>query len=138
MNKQDLLSLSRVRLSEARTLLGAGHYSGAYYLAGYAVECAIKACVAKQFRHHTVPDKELVAKFYQHSFENLLRIAGIWDELSREMKTNKKLSLNWTVVKDWSVDTRYRTTIAEHVAKDFVAAVSARKHGVLAWVKKCI
>jgi HEPN domain-containing protein len=29
-------------------LLEAGLYAGAYYLAGYAVECALKACIAKK------------------------------------------------------------------------------------------
>ena len=38
VNRKDLRLLARTRLAEAKTLLGAGHPDGAYYLAGYAVE----------------------------------------------------------------------------------------------------
>jgi HEPN domain-containing protein len=46
MHRNDLMRLSRLRIREARVLLEAGEFPGAYYLAGYAVECALKACVA--------------------------------------------------------------------------------------------
>ncbi len=39
----DFQSFSRIRVNEAKALLHLKHYSGAYYLAGYAVECALKA-----------------------------------------------------------------------------------------------
>ena len=35
------------RLREARALLGVRCWSGAYYLAGYAIECGLKACIIK-------------------------------------------------------------------------------------------
>jgi hypothetical protein len=38
VNRNDFRELPRARLREAEALLAAGHYSGAYYLAGYAVE----------------------------------------------------------------------------------------------------
>lgn len=47
VDRQDLQELSRVRLKEATALLKLGLFDGAYYLAGYAVECALKACIAK-------------------------------------------------------------------------------------------
>jgi hypothetical protein len=47
MDRKDLQSLSRWRLLEARALLRAGLPNGAYYLAGYSIECALKACIAK-------------------------------------------------------------------------------------------
>ncbi len=47
MNRIDLQQLARARLREAEALLNAGEWSGAYYLAGYAVECGLKACIAK-------------------------------------------------------------------------------------------
>jgi hypothetical protein len=37
-------------LQDAEALLQGGRYDAAYYLAGYAVECAIKACIANQTR----------------------------------------------------------------------------------------
>ncbi|HYP09337.1 MAG TPA: hypothetical protein VER03_24140 [Bryobacteraceae bacterium] len=47
MTRQDLQELAEMRLADAEALLVAGRYSGAYYLAGYAVECAIKAHVSR-------------------------------------------------------------------------------------------
>jgi HEPN domain-containing protein len=57
MDRKDLRALSRVRLSEARALFKAGLPDGAYYLAGYAVECALKACIAKETQRYEFPEK---------------------------------------------------------------------------------
>lgn len=37
--------LAEARLVEAKALLDVGKWDGAYYLAGYAVELALKACI---------------------------------------------------------------------------------------------
>jgi len=42
VNRKDLQNLARMRLAEANALLTAGLPDGAYYLAGYAVECALR------------------------------------------------------------------------------------------------
>jgi len=47
MNRNDFQQLADVRIDEAVVLLDQGKYDGAYYLAGYAVECSLKACIAK-------------------------------------------------------------------------------------------
>lgn len=57
MDRRDLQALSKARLIEAKALLRLGLNDGAYYLAGYAVECAIKACIAKGSLRHEFPDK---------------------------------------------------------------------------------
>jgi HEPN domain-containing protein len=49
--------MAMVRLKEANVLLRLGLSDGAYYLAGYAVECALKACIAKGTRRYEFPDK---------------------------------------------------------------------------------
>ena len=51
MNKSDFENLANIRIIEAEVLLYSGNYPGEYYLAGYAVECALKACIAKQVKH---------------------------------------------------------------------------------------
>jgi hypothetical protein len=45
MNRAELQQLARDRVRDAKALLAAHRWSGAYYLAGYAVECALKSCV---------------------------------------------------------------------------------------------
>jgi len=58
MKRTDFQDLSRLRMKEARRLFEAGCPEGAYYLAGYAAECAFKACIAKKTERFEFPDKE--------------------------------------------------------------------------------
>lgn len=88
MNRQDLQWLARTRLDEARVLLAAKKYDGAYYLAGYAVECALKACIAKQVRKFDFPDKKLALDSYSHDLEQLLSVAGLKQLHEQEKETN--------------------------------------------------
>jgi HEPN domain-containing protein len=76
MRRGDLRRLSRLRIHEARILLRAGGFQGAYYLAGYAVESALKACIAQQFQRHDIPDRKLVNDVYTHDMDKLLDLAG--------------------------------------------------------------
>lgn len=48
MNRRDLKNLALTRLKEVEVLLKNRQYSGADYLSGYVIECALKACIAKQ------------------------------------------------------------------------------------------
>lgn len=135
MNRLDLQALSRIRRREAATLLRAQHYAGAYYLLGYAIESAFKACIAKQTRRHDFPNKELANKAYSHNLETLLKLAGLEAELDADMRKNKALEVNWAVVKDWSEQTRYTTNISQTDASDLYSACTARKNGVLTWIR---
>ena len=51
MTRKDFQQLARVRLKEAKALLNLEHFACAYYLAGYVIECALKACIAKSLSH---------------------------------------------------------------------------------------
>ena len=136
MNRNDLQKISGIRLKEASTLLKSGYYAGAYYLAGYCIECGIKSCIAKQTKRHEFPNKELANKAWSHDLENLIGIAGLTRELQLEMKNNSALQLNWAIVKDWNEASRYDINISKSQAKDFYSACSARTDGILSWVKK--
>ena len=136
VNRLELHSLAKIRVKEAKVLLDNGHFEGAYYLLGYAVECALKACIAKQIKRHDFPDKKTVDESYTHKLEPLIRLAGLEIRLTEETKTNNKLATNWTIVKDWKEESRYRSSISEKTARDFYSAVTARKNGILAWIKK--
>ena len=59
MNRSDFQKLTELRITEARVLLESKCYEGTYYLIGYAVEFALKACIAKQTREYDFPDKNL-------------------------------------------------------------------------------
>jgi HEPN domain-containing protein len=135
MTKNDFQQLARIRLKEARILLSNGFYEGSYYLAGYAVECAIKACIAKNVKRFDFPDKELANKSYSHDLEQLIKLAGLQNQLDGLMKSNKKFEVNWTIVKDWSEQKRYSTQIPDIVAKEFYSALTARQNGIMVWLR---
>ena len=136
MNRGDLQNLSRIREKEAKVLLDNGCFAGAYYLLGYAVECTLKACIAKQIRRYDFPDRKLINDSYTHDLEKLLNISGLKNELERATRTNPNLAVNWAIVKDWSEQSRYSTGISEIMARDFHSAVTARRQGVLSWLRR--
>jgi HEPN domain-containing protein len=136
MNRADFQRLDQLRIREGKVLLDKGHHAGAYYLLGYAVECAIKACIAKKTREHDFPDKQRGIKSWDHDLTKLLGVAELEQELDTEMKKSKKFASNWSTVKDWKVDTRYEHNISAVDAKDLFSAVTAWKYGVLSWLKK--
>ena len=138
VNKRTLQDLSKVRISEAKVLLDNGYFAGAYYLSGYAVECAIKACIAAQIRQHEIPERKLVNDFYTHDLELLVRLAGLKPRLDMDIQTDATLARNWTLVKDWRVESRYDAGTSEVRARDFYSDVKARTHGMLAWINRCM
>lgn len=73
MTREDFQKLAILRLKEAKILYDNGCYAGAYYLAGYSIECALKACIAKETKKYQFPpDKSFVSKCYSHKFVDLL------------------------------------------------------------------
>jgi len=107
---------------------------GAYYLGGYAIECALKACIAKQTRRHEFPPREkYVQKLYKHDLSSLLQLAELDKKLENEMKTNTSLAANWGVVKSWTEQTRYK--ISGLKGRDLYAAITGPNR-VLTWIKQ--
>jgi len=135
MNKNNLEALVDVRVKEAKLLLDHKCYEGAYYLLGYALECAIKACIARQVKEHDFPDKNLANACYTHKLGDLLGVAGLKQKLLEKEKNDEDFKLNWGVAKDWSEDIRYEHTIEETRAKDFFEAIMDNKSGILVWIK---
>lgn len=130
MDKSDFEKLTRLREREARHLGKGGYAAGAYYLLGYAVECALKACIATQFKSETWPDKSFVNMIWSHDLEQLRQAAGI-----SEPTRGTPLEVNWTLVRNgWSVDVRYRESVLKIEFDDFFRAC-LYKNGVLPWIK---
>ncbi len=136
MNRRDLQRLSNIRLSEAKALLDNEYYSGAYYMLGYAVECALKACIAKQVQRHDFPNRRTVFDSYTHDLRLLLKVSGLEFELLGELINNPALDRNWTMVSDWTVDSRYEYNKTEVTVREFHSAVTARANGILPWLRR--
>lgn len=135
MNRNKLQQLSRLRVRDAKALLNAGGYAGAYYLAGYSVECAIKAAIAKETRRHDFPNKTLAQNSWTHDLKKLLQTANLWRQLEIDMEKNPELGLNWAVTKEWTEESRYALGTSHKQAADLYLACTARTHGILSWLK---
>ncbi|NEM86390.1 HEPN domain-containing protein [Escherichia coli] len=135
MNKNDLESLAAIRFDEANCLINNGLFHGAYYLCGYSVECALKACIAKTFMQHEFPNKKIVIDSYTHDLSQLLKIANLHQALQSDSENDSSLEINWTIVKDWSEQYRYEQNISQAMAAQLRDAVGDQNSGVLTWVK---
>lgn len=111
LTRKDFQRLAELRAREAAALLRTRNPIGSYYLSGYAIECALKACIAKQARRHEFPLKvEYARRVYSHNLEELLRLADLEQQLQGDMRTNAVLARNWAIVKDWSEESRYSSS----------------------------
>jgi hypothetical protein len=136
VNKTDLEQLANLRLAEAEALLALTPPmpDTAYYLAGYAVECALKACIAKLTAQYDFPDKNFATKCFTHKAKELVPLAGLESFRRKAMSADAALAANWLTVKDWSEESRYeRWTVTQATA--LIDAIREPSHWVLQWVK---
>ena len=81
MFRKDFQDLAAARLREARVLLRAGAFDGAYYLGGLAVECALKVCIARATQRYEFPNRSRAQLVFTHNLEGLLKEAGLEAQL---------------------------------------------------------
>jgi HEPN domain-containing protein len=134
MNRSDLQRLAGTRIREAKALFRAGEHSGAYYLAGYAVECALKACYAKSVKRHDFPDKT-AKQVFTHSLSELVVLAGLKKELDSATRLSSRLAASWNVAYKWTEESRY-SVWTKNDAEAILDAINGRKDGVLPWIKQ--
>jgi HEPN domain-containing protein len=135
VNRAELQRLAIERIGDAKALLAARRWSAAYYIAGYAVECALKACIAKLMKSEEFPDKKFADKCWTHNLIQLLDLAGLKSHFDTAQLADRRLTRNWETVKEWTEESRYiRTSKAE--AEKLYEAITDRKHGVLSWLKQ--
>lgn len=115
-------------------MLKLGLFDGAYYLAGYAVECALKACIAKGTQRGEFPDKKKVESSHSHNLRELVRVAGLEEARLEQAANDPDFQTNWEVVKSWSEQSRYRRHRPES-AQELLGAVGDRRHGVISWIR---
>ena len=134
LTKEHLQRLAEKRLAEAAALLAAGHWSGAYYMAGYVAELGLKAVVARQFVADAIPDKKLVNSIYTHDIFDLVRHAGLDRSLELESRRDPRFSIFWESVKSWREDSRYREWSHDD-AKAIIEAISDEQSGIFKWIR---
>ena len=132
MNRTELQELADVRISEAQAhmSLSPSFPDGAYYLAGYAVECALKAAIAKLYNQHDWPEKEFVNRCHTHKILELVILARLEADRQADIAADRVFQQNWDIIKDWSEQSRYqRHSLAK--AQNMIEAITNPTNGVL-------
>lgn len=133
--RKDLQAVAQSKMDDALLLFSNRKYSNAYYLAGYAVEIGLKACMAVQICAETVPDKDFLKGFLEHKFDKLVGLAGLKPQLKAEQDHSTVFAANWAIVSEWSPDTRYETKDVTS-AQTIIAAIADENSGVFQWIKR--
>lgn len=92
-----LCEIADDRVREATILLGSGQFTGAAYLAGYAVELLLKAVLSSR-RHggiRLVDSSEVSFEYKTHNLEDLLKFCGLKDQMRSAAARNFELGSNW-------------------------------------------
>lgn len=135
MTKQLLELLTVERLSESKVLLDNKCYNGAYYLAGYSMECALKACIAKQINSNEIPSKLFINEFYVHDLDRLIKLAGIEQDHKNKLKSDSDFKINWSIAQKWTESARYKEW-TEVEANELYNAINNLKGGILSWLQQ--
>jgi hypothetical protein len=130
--RQDLLELSQQWIEDARILSAARRFAGAYHSGGVALECVLKAKIAKSIQAEEFPDKRLAEKAWGHDPAALLKLG----ELERSMdQAPAEVQTNWATVKDWTVDSRYNRDVNPVTVTAFLEALDDPRDGILPWLR---
>jgi hypothetical protein len=124
-------------LVAAKALLAAHSWGPAYYVAGYAVECGLKACILARLAE--VPelifdDRKFSERCWTHSPLELVKLAGLEAQRAADATANPTFGKNWLAVKDWSEQSRYENTSHQN-AKRLYAAIADKRNGVMQWLR---
>jgi HEPN domain-containing protein len=139
VNRKHLQKLAKERLKDARALLGRKRWSGAYYLCGYVIECALKACLLRYLGESgaVFGDESYRKKLgdcWTHDLVKLVSLAGLEADFGAARGANVMLDNFWTVTKDWKDTSRYEEK-TEAEAKLLYEAVSHNPDGVFRWIQ---
>jgi len=134
-NRREFQKLARMRLSDARALINSGNLEGAYYLSGLAVECALKACIAKNTKRNDFPPNlNIIRDIYSHDLSKLIVAANLQMALDADRRKNTALDNKWTlVIRNWNVNSRY--AVGGLNARDLYRAV-AGINGGMQWLRQ--
>lgn len=123
-SRQELKRLARLRLREAEILHAAGLYDGAAYLAGYAIEMALKARICRLLGVEDYPIAGSLRPAYAvHDLAQLVLLAGLQQKLDAAAPP---VLANWSTAGPWKPDRRY-TSAGTCSAQESLAMLRAIK-----------
>jgi HEPN domain-containing protein len=139
VDRKQFQNLAKARLKDAKALLGRKRWSGAYYLCGYAIECALKACLLRHLGESEAVYGDpsylkRLADCWTHDLVKLVNLAGLDSEFGIARGANPSLDTFWGVTKDWKETSRYEDK-TEVEAKALYEAISNSPDGVFLWIQ---
>jgi hypothetical protein len=117
-------------------------YNGCCYLAGYALESALKAAICKRMDNDNFFGElksETLRAFKIHNLSELTILAGLSTEYKALNISNNILFLNWEYIKNdikWSEQLRYQMSFNQVEAQTMINAINDPQNGILEWIKK--
>ena len=133
MNRADLQQLAEERLEDARILFANKRFGAAYYIVGYAVECGLKAWIARLTKAEDFYDKTLARSIFTHDLKDLAKYAGF--DVKQLGQADPTFAANWAQVKDWDEESRYETH-TQIEAEQMIKAVGDPDHGVMQCIRR--
>jgi len=133
--RADLRKLAQAKLDDAVVLVQHGRHSSAYYLAGYAAEMGLKACISRLISSDSLPDPNFIKKVYDHNLMKLVGLAGLAGELSKMKDSDSVFAANWAIVVQWTPEIRYES-IDRYTADLMLDALQHGTSGVFPWIKR--
>jgi HEPN domain-containing protein len=137
LNRIDFQNLAQERLDDGKAMLAAGRNSAAFYIVGYAVECALKACIAKKTGagDWPPPANEIRDGYYTHDVKKLLRVAGLETDCRTRSASNVNFANNWATVSEWNEERRYESGTSFQRASELINAIEDVTDGILPWLQ---
>jgi HEPN domain-containing protein len=110
MNRAGWQQMALERIGDAEALLKKKRWAGAYYMAGYAVECGLKSCVLLHVENTGVifDNPKFLEKCRTHDLNVLLSLATLEEEFGKAKQANATLDDYWKTVSAWTEESRYQ------------------------------
>jgi hypothetical protein len=136
LNQALLRQMAEERILDADVLRAAGRWAYAYYVSGYAVECALKSCVLAQMIHTggVFANRKFAEECFTHEFGVLVKLAGLTPSLNAELAANPVFVGFWGTAIQWKETSRYgQKTMLE--ADALYLAITDNTNGVMRWIR---
>lgn len=135
----ELQAMAKHRLQESELLYKEGFWSGANYLAGYAIEFGLKAVVCKKlgvdvFESNNVKGNasgKLMQAFQIHDIPALVLLSGLHPEMEAKKLAEVDFEKAWSTVSNWTEQRRYEFSCRQATAATFIKRVKE----LLSWIE---
>ena len=133
ISREELSEIAASRYAEAERLFAEGHFAGAMFLGGSALECYLKLAICVTLRLDGLP-----GIFKIHDFEELFLYSGFDTELKADHVVKEAFD---EVRQEWGKDGRATLLYGSPAefdrerAEQFLQNLQDPKYGIIPWLK---